>query len=69
MNRVASMEGRLTAPPEIGGGCSHDSGSSRAYQKDESSGSGTSSPGRNSLDGDMNRQLLNILVTANKLVL
>uniref|UniRef100_A0AC35GVG1 Uncharacterized protein n=1 Tax=Panagrolaimus sp. PS1159 TaxID=55785 RepID=A0AC35GVG1_9BILA len=40
------MEGRLTAPPEIGGGCSHDSGSSRAYQKDESSGSGTSSPGR-----------------------
>uniref|UniRef100_A0A7E4ZUF1 MATH domain-containing protein n=1 Tax=Panagrellus redivivus TaxID=6233 RepID=A0A7E4ZUF1_PANRE len=90
------MEGRLTAPPEIG--CSHGSSSSRAYQKDESSGSGTSSPGRSnssnsgstsdecagrcsvsrdecnsspedtqedSVDGDVNRQLLNILVTAN----
>ena len=43
MNRVA-MEGRLTAPPEIG--CSHGSSSSRAYHKDDSSGSGTSSPGR-----------------------
>uniref|UniRef100_A0AC34QBY2 MATH domain-containing protein n=1 Tax=Panagrolaimus sp. JU765 TaxID=591449 RepID=A0AC34QBY2_9BILA len=85
------MEGRLTAPPEIG--CSHGSSSSRAYHKDDSSGSGTSSPVRSnsshsssasddslrrcsvsredcnsSPDGtvdDVNRQLLNILVTAN----
>lgn len=40
-----AMEGRLTAPPEIG--CSHGSSSSKAYDKDDgSSASGTSSPGR-----------------------